>query len=287
MTPTFGCVILTMGKRPKEFAAALESLKNQSGVDLDIVVVGNGWDPAPETTGVKTVFLPENLGIPAGRNAGAAEVSGEYLFFLDDDVKILNNNVLGRFAEILQKHIQTGLLQPRIVGAGGGQTPRRWIPRLIIGDPMKPSLATTLAEGAVVIRRKLFDEIGGWPANFYYGHEGIELVWQVYNRGYTAWYITEVSVEHPIVSPTRHEYFYRLNARNRVWLARRNLPFPIGQIYLLNWFALSVLRMRSFSSAIAWLKGFSSGFLTNPGRQKKLSWKAIWKLTRAGRPPII
>jgi len=34
MTPTFGCVILTMGKRPKEFAAALESLKNQSGVDL-------------------------------------------------------------------------------------------------------------------------------------------------------------------------------------------------------------------------------------------------------------
>jgi hypothetical protein len=35
------------------------------------------------------------------------------------------------------------------------------------------------------------------------------------------------------------------------------------------------------------LKGFSSGFLTNPGRQKKLSWKAIWKLTRAGRPPII
>ena len=72
MTPTFGCVILTMGKRPKEFAAALESLKNQSGVDLDIVVVGNGWDPAPETTGVKTVFLPENLGIPAGRNAGAA-----------------------------------------------------------------------------------------------------------------------------------------------------------------------------------------------------------------------
>jgi GT2 family glycosyltransferase len=206
---------------------------------------------------------------------------------LDDDVKILNNNVLGRFAEILKKHTQTGLLQPRIVGTDGGQTPRRWIPRLIIGDPMRPSLATTLAEGAVVIRRKLFDEIGGWPANFYYGHEGIELVWQVYNRGYTAWYITEVSVEHPIVSPARHEYFYRLNARNRVWLARRNLPFPIGQIYLLNWFALSALRMRSFSAATAWLKGFSSGFLTNPGKQKKLSWKAIWKLTKAGRPPII
>jgi len=52
MTPTFGCVILTMGKRPKEFAAALASLMNQTEVDLDIGVVGNGGDPAPEVTGV-------------------------------------------------------------------------------------------------------------------------------------------------------------------------------------------------------------------------------------------
>ena len=287
MTPTFGCVILTMGKRPKEFAAALESLKSQRGVDLDIVVVGNGWNPAPETTGVKTVFLPENVGIPAGRNAGAVEVSGEYLFFLDDDVKILNDNVLGRFAEILQKHVKTGLLQPRIVEAEGGQTPRRWIPRLIIGDPMRPSLATTLAEGAVVIRRQLFDEIGGWPANFYYGHEGIELVWQVYNHGYTAWYITEVSVEHPIVSPARHEYFYRLNARNRVWLAKRNLPIVLVPIYPLTWLVITLLRVRSLTALKNYLHGFGSGWVRNAGEREAMKWSTVWAMTKAGRPPVI
>jgi len=37
---------------------------------------------------VPGVALPENLGIPAGRNRGVEHVTGEYLFFLDDDVDL-------------------------------------------------------------------------------------------------------------------------------------------------------------------------------------------------------
>ena len=33
-----GAVLLTMGKRPKELERALQSLKNQSEADLDIVI---------------------------------------------------------------------------------------------------------------------------------------------------------------------------------------------------------------------------------------------------------
>jgi len=83
-----------MGKRPEELARALASLKNQQGATIDLVIVGNGWNPAIQFPHEKTLHLPENLGIPAGRNAGVAQVSGEYLFFLDDDAYLDNQRSL-------------------------------------------------------------------------------------------------------------------------------------------------------------------------------------------------
>jgi len=82
---TIGVVVLTMGTRSQELSRALESVLAQVDVDLDVVVVGNGWDPQGLPPGVRALGLAENRGIPAGRNAGAAVVSGDLLFFLDDD----------------------------------------------------------------------------------------------------------------------------------------------------------------------------------------------------------
>ena len=43
--PKFGVTVLTMGNRPDDLNRGLASLLNQRDVDLDIVVVGNGWQP--------------------------------------------------------------------------------------------------------------------------------------------------------------------------------------------------------------------------------------------------
>ena len=73
-TPTVGVVVLTMGQRPAELARALRSLRRQKDVNVNIAVVGNGWQPVGLPDGVKGVKLEENLGIPAGRNAGVEYV---------------------------------------------------------------------------------------------------------------------------------------------------------------------------------------------------------------------
>jgi len=44
--PKFGVVVLTMGNRPDDLNHGLASLLRQREVDLDVVVVGNGWQPA-------------------------------------------------------------------------------------------------------------------------------------------------------------------------------------------------------------------------------------------------
>ncbi len=65
-----GAVIITMGNRPDELRALLDSVAKQDGDPVEVVVVGNG-SPVPDVPeGVRTIELPENLGIPGGRNVG-------------------------------------------------------------------------------------------------------------------------------------------------------------------------------------------------------------------------
>jgi hypothetical protein len=92
---------------------------------------------------------------------------------------------------------------------------------------------------------------------------------------------------HPAVLPTRHDMFYRYNARNRVWLARRNLPWTIGLTYLGVWMAMTVLRERRPSALKPWFKGFAEGWRKPAGPRRPISWRTAWRMTRTGRPPII
>lgn len=284
---TFGVVVLTMGERPDELAAGLASLRAQRDVELDIVVVGNGWDPVGLPVGVKALHLPQNVGIPAGRNAGVPLVGGDLLFFLDDDACLADDQFLATVARRFEVAPQIGLMQPRVVDPTGRPAPGRWVPRLKVGDPAKPSPATSLWEGAVAIRRSLFERIGGWPEEFFYAHEGIDLVWRVWDEGFVAWYAGDLVVHHPVIDPARHEVYYRMNARNRVWLARRNLPVVLEPIYVGSWIGMTLLRVHDAKALKAWFGGLTEGIAHRPAGRRPMQWRTVVAMTKAGRPPII
>ena len=138
--PRVGVVVLTMGTRPDDLARGIRSVLDQRGVATDVVCVGNGWDPAtaepPLPAGVKTLHLPENLGIPAGRNRGVPEVEGDVLFFLDDDAFLPSDTFLADGCRMLAARPELGLIQPRVVDptgsprrAGGSRASARATPR--------------------------------------------------------------------------------------------------------------------------------------------------------------
>ena len=283
----FGVVVLTMGQRPDDLRRALDSVLAQQGVTTDIVVVGNGWMPVDLPDGVRAHGLPENVGIPAGRNAGVPEVSGELLFFLDDDASLVSPDTLARFAALLADRSDVGLIQPQVQDPAGRPAPGRWVPRLRTGDPAEPSPATSLWEGAVAIRRALFDEIGGWPGLFFYAHEGIELCWRVWDAGYVPWYAGDIVIHHPVIDPRRHAEFWHMNARNRVLLARRNLPVVLQPVYTGTWAAITAVRVRDRDARRAWWDGFREGWRMDPGQRHPMRWSTVRALTRAGRPPFV
>lgn len=286
--PRVGVVVLTQGKRPDDLQTTIASALAQTGVDLDIVVVGNGWQPENLPPGVRSRALPENQGIPAGRNRGAEVVTGEYLLFLDDDASIPSPTFTTDAIALMQADRQIGLVQPRAVDPSGAANPTRWVPRLDTSDPTASSHVFSVWEGVLVADRATFESFGGWGDPYFYAHEGIELAWRVWAAGRSVWYAGDLIAHHPAIDPRRHREYFRLNARNRVWLAKRNLPWLLVPFYVASWTLVQLLRsIREPATLVPWFGGWLEGWRTDPGGRRSMGWRGVWRMTRAGRLPIL
>jgi hypothetical protein len=281
------CVILTMGDRPAELARAIASAQGQRGTVVELVIVSNGGDVPAVPAELITLRLPGNVGIPAGRNAGVAACTGDVVLFLDDDGWYpdpgLAEHVAGRFAA----DPALAVLAFRVTGPDGGFGGRWHVPRLLVGDPGRSAAATTFSGGACAIRRSAYLEVGGQPGQFFFMHEEIDQAWRLMDRGYRIEYDAGAVMCHPPVANSRHAGFYRIEARNRVLLARRNLPWPLAAVFLLNWLGLTIIRTRSWPELRQWLAGCATGWRMDAGQRQPLSARTIWRMTRLGRPPVI
>jgi GT2 family glycosyltransferase len=285
MSPSYGCVVLTQGTRPHELAEALASLRGQTGVEIDIVVVGNAWAPSGLPDGVLGVELEEDAGIPGGRNAGVVHVRGELLFFLDDDAAVAEPDALARVAEKFAADPALGMVQLRVDPRGPGRPQRQWVPRVRLGDRTRGSEVTHVWEGAVAIRRDVFEAVGGWPADFRFVHEGVDLSWRVMDAGHRVYYAGDVAALHrPYAAPNDWDFYY--GARNRVWLARRYLPWPLAIPYVATFALRTLPRMRSGARLRSALKGYRDG-LSDPGERRPLKRATLIRMARLGRPPVI
>lgn len=287
---TVSVIVLTMGDRPEELDRCLRSALAQTlpdGGSMEVFCLGNGWQPADLPDGVRSLGVEENLGYIAGRDFAVEQCDGDFFMFLDDDAWIPDGDFLGRAVTELLRRPRLAVLAPRITDESG-VTLRRWVPRARVGDPTVSGPAFSCPEGVSVYRRAAWDEVGGFPENFFYAHEGVDLCWRLRDRGWDIWFDADLIVHHPALAPSRHSYYLRLNARNRVWLARRNLPVPVGVIYVGLWTVLSLLRTRGdWESMKTWLSGWREGWTTSPGGRHPMRWSTVFHLARLGQPPII
>ncbi|MFJ7249298.1 glycosyltransferase family 2 protein [Kitasatospora sp. NPDC098652] len=287
-----GVVIITMGNRPAELNALIESVRAQEGPEVEFAVVGQGAKLPPLPAGVRTVELPENLGIPGGRNVGI-ELFGpdgrevDAVLFLDDDGLLPRTDSARLLREAFTADPELGIVSFRIEDPDTGVTQRRHVPRLRASDPMRSSRVTTFLGGASAVRCKVFEQAGQLPAEFFYAHEETDLAWRALDAGWAIDYRADVVLHHPATSPARHAAYFHNVARNRVWLARRNLPAPLVPLYLGTWFLLTLARRPSAEGLKAWLSGFRAGLREPCGPRKPMRWRTVWRLTRMGRPPII
>ena len=288
---TFGCVLLTMGRRPDDLRRALDSLlrparrraRHRRGRQR------RGSRPGCPT-GVRGVGSAENVGIPAGRNLGVpARRSGELLFFLDDDAS-------------------AGLARrARARSRGGSRRTRRWgccscaSPRATAappratgcrgcgsGDRARSSDITAVWEGAVAMRRAVFERgrrlAGGLPVRARGDRPRVARDGRRPPR--------RLRRRHRRAAPVADRHAARLLLLLRG--AQPGLagppPPPARRSRSLYVAASCCARCRACAraqDAREALRGYRDGLRGAGGERRPLQARTLWRMTRAGRPPIM
>jgi GT2 family glycosyltransferase len=288
-------IILTMGDREEELRHLVETIRSQQGPPVAMVLVCQGV-PAPDDLpdGVRTVELPQNVGIPEGRNVALRELNAftdhpdaDVVLTLDNDGALVGSDVANQIRDAFAADDRLGVISFLIADPDTGAVQRRHVPRLRVGDPLRPSEVTSFAGGANATRIAVFQQVGGLAGQFFLFHEETDLAWRALDAGWRLAYRPDLVMHHPATQPSRHPEYRRMVARNRVWLARRNLPWPLIPVYLGIWMVISVIRIRSIPDLRVWFSGFLEGWRRSCGDRTPMRWRTVWRMARLGRPPIV
>lgn len=281
-------VILTMGDRPDPLAAAIRSI----GSPTSTLVVLNSSDhrllDVPPS--VEVAAPGKNLGVPGGRDFGLYRTGSELVGFLDDDA-VLSAGGEDRILAAFAADPRLAAVSLRLVDEEG-DTARRHIPRRGAERADEDGQVATFLGGASVIRRAAYEQVGGYFTDLFYGHEELELSWRLIDAGWSIRYLADVEVVHPRTEISRHAAGWTLTGRNRVWIARRTLPWPIAIVHVTAWLLLGVVRAPAgcrLSYCRGWSRGWLSEWSTGRGDDAKrapISWDTVRHLRRLGRLPI-
>lgn len=172
-SPTVSVIVCVhLWERIDQLTACVDSLRRQRLKPLEIIVVVDGepglrTELAARSIGDVVLATPRPSGLSAARNVGISHAQGSFLAFLDDDA-VADEHWLGALLDVLE--------DPAVAGAGGVSeplwtgSPPRWFPMELLwavgcsyaGLPTSRSDVRNVFGGCAVLRRELFEELGGF-----------------------------------------------------------------------------------------------------------------------------
>ena len=227
--------------RYEELVITLSSLKRQDS-DFELIVVDNGSENEsskkvreiwPEA---KIIKLKLNQGVSGGRNRGIEAATGEIIVFLDDDASFASRNALSRIRKRFEEDPDLGILAANSYLTATGKPEIAAIPRRDKKVIDTDYQASYFCGVGFALRRDLIEKIGLFFERFFYSCEELDLSWRTIESGYRIMWAADIVVLHrcsPVVR-TRGRWVHS-NARNRVWLAVRHLPWRYVLSYTVLW----------------------------------------------------
>jgi hypothetical protein len=218
----------------------------------------------------KIINSQKNLGFSKGNNIGASEAKGKYLLFLNNDT-IVEKNWLKELIAVIDNDSSVGAVQPKLlflqnpnaVQSAGNfiDTLGFTIPRTRLPEEQKKlncqcEIAATGA--AFMIRRDLFDHLGGFEQNFFIYYEDTDLSWRVYMAGKSILLVPSSIVYHAegaFMGSTKLAFRINLYTRNQLFIVLKNYSLKNGVPRIL------VLCFLYFSGAV-WLMSKKNSVLS-------------------------
>jgi GT2 family glycosyltransferase len=281
VTPTVSVVVLAWQDEPW-LERAVTSVLASVGVVADVVLVDNGCtsgtvERLASRPGVTVVRPGRNLGFAGGCVAGGQAATGEYLALLNSDA-VLAPDALRCLVEVAADPgvgIASGSIRladdPALLNSAGNPLHvlgLSWAGGL--GEPASAHAAQTdvaCASGAgLVLRRSLWEELGGFAPEYFAYLEDAELSWRCWQRGLRVVHVPDAVVV--------HRYEFSRNPRKSYLLERNRLLLLLTahEARTLAVLALPLLALEVAMTALAVAQGW--------GRQKAQGW--WWLLRHAG-----
>jgi GT2 family glycosyltransferase len=147
-----------------------------------------------------------------------------------------------------------------VTGADGKVLERDWCHPRPISHAAQEFETHFILEGASALSREKVLSVGGYPAEFFLGHEGVDLGYRLIGAGGRVVHTPRVSTTHHAAAEHRPDWrMYYYYTRNGIWVGYRSFP-PVMAVsrvlaYLVTMGFFS-LRARQFS---AYLRGCIDG----------------------------
>jgi len=223
--PKISIVIVSFNCK-EELRECLKNLLAENSGGIETIVVDNASTDSTlealqrlQFRNLHVIVNKENIGFAKACNQGARVSKGEFLLFLNPDT-VPKMDVIRELAKFLECRRDVGIVGPKILYDDGtlqlscGKVPclhcaifeafRLWmISKQLFGeyryrtwDHSEERDVGWVSGACLMIRRNLFEEVGGFDENFFLYDEDADLCLRVQRHGYRVVYFPKVNIIH-------------------------------------------------------------------------------------------
>jgi GT2 family glycosyltransferase len=228
-------VVITNWNRKNDLRECLESIKNQTYKNNEIIVVDNySTDGSIEIVTnefpeVKLIVMPDSsYGACETFNIGFVNSTGEYVIVMDNDA-LLEKDWIEKAIIEFENDEKLGCVAGRVLNYYTKEDWGFWIYGLEDGYKDKEFYTTVFVGCSALIKKKILDEVGGYPKEYFLYWNDVALGAEVVNHGYKIKYVPNIVAYHKVSGtqrPGRKGYYYLV--RNGYWYYWRYYPLDLA-----------------------------------------------------------
>lgn len=224
-------------------ADTLDAVAAQTVAPREVVVLDNASTDGSVALvhdrfpGVRVVVTDRNLGFAGGANAGVRATTSPLVAVLNSDARP-HPDWLARLLDVVETSpddvwawgsILLSSTTGRIESAGDEWSPKGFAFKRQKGEPIdalaaEPYEAFAPPGASPLIRRDVFDALGGYHERFFLYYEDIDLAHRARRAGFRAIVVPAARVEHDLGRSGESNRSWYFIARNALWCNVRNAP---------------------------------------------------------------
>jgi len=262
-------------KRHQHLRRSLASVLRYADQVAEIIVVDNAAEPelknllTAEYPNVRYLAAPSNEGCE-GRNIALRAAGTPIVITLDDDVELSSPDCIAEVETAFSRDPRLACLNFTVTGVDGKVLERDWCHPRPISHASQEFETHFILEGASALDREKVLSVGGYPAEFFLGHEGVDLSYRLIGSGYRVLHTPRVLTTHHAAMEHRPDWrVYYYYTRNGIWVIYRSFPplmaIPRTVAYLAR---MAFFSLRAMQVA-AYLRGCADGIRRLPELERR------------------